>query len=243
MGEALGSGVIGSLRARESQIGGEVANMQARYGPNHPQLVRSRSELAEVRSDIRNEITRIMSNLQAQRDVADQRLASLSSSLGAARGNLARNNAAMVGLDELERTAQSSQAMYETYLNSYRQLIAQDGTQRPNARVLSLAEVPLLPSSPNIPMNMLLALVIGLGAGLAAAYVAEALFRGVTTSDEVEQGWAAATSARSRCSPRSAASRGARCQRSRRNRAPPSPNRSARCAPRSSRRSMARRRS
>lgn len=188
VGEALGSGVIGSLRARESQIGGEVANMQARYGPNHPQLLRSQSELAEVRSDIKNEITRIMSNLQAQRDVADQRLASLSSSLGAARGNLARNNAAMVGLDELERTAQSSQAMYETYLNSYRQLIAQDGTQRPNARVLSLAEVPLLPSSPNIPMNMLLALVIGLGAGLAAAYVAEALFRGVTTSDEVEQG-------------------------------------------------------
>jgi capsular exopolysaccharide synthesis family protein len=78
--------------------------------------------------------------------------------------------------------------MYESYLNNYKQLVAQDGTQRPNARVLSLAEVPLLPSSPNIPMNMILSLVIGLGAGLAAAYVAEALFRGVTTADEVQQG-------------------------------------------------------
>ncbi|EJL34938.1 Wzz/FepE/Etk N-terminal domain-containing protein [Novosphingobium sp. AP12] len=188
VGEALGSSVIGGLRARESQVGGQVANLQARYGPNHPELVRMKSELAEVRSDIKNEITRIMANLAAQRDVANQRLASLTTSLGAARGNLARNNAAMVGLDELERAAQSSQAMYESYLNNYKQLVAQDGTQRPNARVLSLAEVPLLPSSPNVPMNMILSLVIGLGAGLAAAYVAEALFRGVTTADEVQQG-------------------------------------------------------
>lgn len=186
VGEALGSSVIGGLRARESQVGGEVANLQSRYGANHPQLVRAQSELAEVRRNIQSEIARIMSNLQAQRDVANQRLGSLTDSLGAARGNLARNNAAMVGLDELERTAQSSQVLYESYLNSYKQLIAQDGTQRPNARVLSLAEVPLLPSSPNVPMNMLLALVIGLGAGLAAAYVAESLFRGVSTADEVE---------------------------------------------------------
>ncbi|WP_232491554.1 GumC family protein [Novosphingobium kaempferiae] len=188
VGEALGSSVIGGLRARESQVGGEVANLQARYGANHPQLVRAQSELAEVKRNIQSEIARIMSNLQAQRDVANQRLGSLTESLGAARGNLARNNAAMVGLDELERSAQSSQLLYESYLNSYKQLIAQDGTQRPNARVLSLAEVPLLPSSPNVPMNMLLALVIGLGAGLAAAYVAESLFRGVSTADEVEYG-------------------------------------------------------
>lgn len=187
VGEALGSGVIGGLRSREAQIAGEVANLESRYGPNHPQLIRSKGELAEIRRHIQAEIGRIVSNLEAQRDVANQRLASLTSSLGSARGQLAQNNAAMVGLDELERTAQASQALYESYLNSYKQLVAEEGTERPNARILSLADVPLLPASPNVPMNMALALVIGLGAGLAAAYVAEALFHGVTTAEEVEQ--------------------------------------------------------
>ncbi|MEO0061562.1 MAG: hypothetical protein RLZZ08_122 [Pseudomonadota bacterium] len=186
VGEALGSGVIGGLRARESQVGGEVANLEARYGPNHPQLVRAKGELSEIQRQIQAEISRIISNLEAKRDVADQRLASLTSSLGNARGQLAQNNAAMVGLDELERTAAASQGLYETYLNSYKQLAAQEGTQRPNARILSLATVPMLPASPNIPMNMVLALVIGLGAGLAAAYIAEGLFHGVTTAEEVE---------------------------------------------------------
>ncbi|MCJ2188396.1 GumC family protein [Novosphingobium beihaiensis] len=188
VGEALGSGVIGSLRAREAQVGGQVANFETRYGPNYPQLVQAKGELAEIRRQIQSEIKRIMSNLEAQRDVANQRLASLNSSLGAARGKLAQNNAAMVGLDELERKAQASQALYETYLNSFKQLVAEDGTERPNARILSLAEAPLLPSSPNIPMNMVLALVIGLGAGVAAAYCAEALFRGISTAEEIEYG-------------------------------------------------------
>ena len=186
VGEALGSSVINGLRAREAEVGGQVANLEARYGPNHPQLVRTKSELGEIRRQIQAEIARVMSNLEAKRSVSAQRLASLSGSLGSARGTLAQNNAAMVGLDELQRKAEASQALYETYLNSYKTLAAEEGTERPNARVLSLADVPLLPSSPNVAMNMVLALVIGLGLGLVAAYVAEALFHGLTTADEIE---------------------------------------------------------
>lgn len=186
VGEALGSGVVSSLRGREAQVGGEVANLEARYGQNHPQLVRAKGELAEIRRQIQAEIGRVVSNLEAKRDVSSQRVASLSASLGAARGALAQNNAAMVGLDELERAAQASQALYETYLNSYKQLVASEGTERPNARVLSFADAPMMPSSPNVPMNLVLALVIGLGVGVAAAYVAEALFHGVSSPDEVE---------------------------------------------------------
>lgn len=186
VGEALGSSVINGLRAREAEVGGQVANFEARYGPNHPQLVRAKGELEEIRRQIQAEIKRVVSNLDAKRKVSSQRLASLSGSLGSARGTLAQNNAAMVGLDELERKAQASQALYETYLNSFKTLAAEEGTERPNARVLSYADVPMLPSSPNVAMNMVLALVIGLGAGLVAAYIAEALFHGVTTADEVE---------------------------------------------------------
>ncbi|MDB5723768.1 MAG: hypothetical protein JWQ16_522 [Novosphingobium sp.] len=186
VGEALGSPVITALRAKEAEIGGQLANFSARYGPNHPELVRTRSELAEVRQQIATEITRTISNLQAKRAVSQQRLASLAGSLSTAQGKLSRNNSAMVGLNELTRNAQVSQTLYETYLNSYKQLIASEGAERPNARILTFAEVPVLPSSPNIPMNMLLSLVIGAGAGLLAAFLAETFFKGVTGPEEIE---------------------------------------------------------
>lgn len=187
VGEALGSPVISSLRGQEALAAGEVASLSSRYGPNYPQLIQKRSELSDVRQQIASEIGRVISNLKAQQAVSQQRLSSLTQSLGQASAKLSQNNSAMVGLTELERNAEVSQGLYETYLNNYQNLVASDGTERPNARILSLAEAPYLPSSPNIPMNMVLALIIGMGAGLLVAYILESLSNVITGSDQIER--------------------------------------------------------
>jgi uncharacterized protein involved in exopolysaccharide biosynthesis len=85
VGEALDSPVISSLRAQEGQLAGQVANLEARYGPNHPVLIQNRNQLQEVRSRIQAEIGRVMSNLQAKRNVSQERLGSLDASLAGAR--------------------------------------------------------------------------------------------------------------------------------------------------------------
>lgn len=186
VGEALGSQVVSVLRAKEADIAGQVADLSARYGTNHPDLIRALSQLEEVRGQIQSEISRVVSNLRARADVSNQRLASLNTSLGGAKAKLSQNNSAMVGLSELERAAAASQAIYETYLNSYKQLLAAEGSERPNARILTWASPPDAPVSPNVKLNLALALVIGLGLGVIAAYITESLFQGITSPDEVE---------------------------------------------------------
>lgn len=187
VGEALGSTVISSLRVQESDAAADVANLAAKYGPNHPELIQARSKLAEIRSQIQAEINRVISNLRAKQEVSSGRLASLTGSLSAARGKLAQNNAAMVGLSDLERAAEASQGIYDTYLNRYKELLASEGSEKPNARILTLANVPLLPEKPNLLLNLALSLVIGLGLGVIAAYVAEAIFHGMSTPEDVER--------------------------------------------------------
>ncbi|KUO57828.1 MAG: hypothetical protein APF78_02220 [Sphingomonadales bacterium BRH_c3] len=187
VGEALDSPVISSLRSQEALAATSVADLSAKYGPNHPLLIRAQSQLDEVRRRIEAEIGRVVSNLRAKQDVSQQRLASLTSSLAAARGRLSQNNDAMVGLSELERAAEASQGIYETYLNRFKELIAAEGSEKPSANILTLAEAPIFPASPNIILNMVLALVIGLGLGVLAAYIKEALFHGLSTPEEVER--------------------------------------------------------
>lgn len=186
VGEALDSPVISALRTQEGQLAGQVANLESRYGPNHPALIQSRNQLQEVRSRIQAEIGRVMSNLQAKRNVSQERLGSLDASLAGARAKLADNNAAMVGLSGLERAAAASQGIYDTYLSSYKQLLAAEGSERPMARILSLASEPTRPLSPNIPLVIALAAVIGLGVGVVVAYITDALFLGITTAHDVE---------------------------------------------------------
>ena len=93
----------------------------------------------------------------------------------------------MVGLSELEQKAAASQALYESYLNRYKQTTAQEGTERPDARVISEARVPSKPSSPNLMLNIAFGAVVGLGLGLVAVIAAELLDSSLTTADDVER--------------------------------------------------------
>ncbi|MXO62538.1 GumC family protein [Qipengyuania oceanensis] len=186
VGEALESSVVASLRTQEAEVARQVANMSGRYGANHPELRRAQNELTQIRSQIQAEIGRVISNLRAKQAVSSQRLASLNSSLSSARGKLSENNAAMVGLSELERSAVASQEIYETYLNRFKALVAAEGTEKPNAQILTFAQAPLSPRSPDLQLNLALALVIGLGLGIIVAYAREALFQGINSAHDVE---------------------------------------------------------
>lgn len=187
VGEALGSAVISSLRSQEAAVAAQTADLAARYGSNHPQLIRTKSQLAEIRGQIQAEIGRVVSNLRAKQEVSSQRLSSLTASLSNAKGMLSQNNSAMVGLTELERAADASKEIYETYLNSYKELLAAEGSEKPNARILTLAEEPLFPRSPNIILNAALSIVVGFGLGVLIAYLTESLFHGISTPEQIER--------------------------------------------------------
>ena len=187
VGEALGSGVVGALRSRQADAAAHLANLRARYGLRHPDVLKAQSELAEVNATIEAEIRRVISNLDAKARVSRERLGSIMGSLAGAKGTLAQNNKSMVTLDDLQRRAEASQALYESYLNRFKETSAQEGAERPDARILSLAEVPERPSAPNLPIHLLLGLLLGGGLGIFAALVAEGLFRGLTTGEEIEQ--------------------------------------------------------
>lgn len=186
VGEALSSSVVSSLRAQRAAVGARVADLKARFGPRHPDLVSAQSELASVDRQIQDEIDRVISNLEAKAAVSVQRLSSLNGTLGAAKGELARNNGAMVSLDDLQRRAAASQSLYESYLARYREISASSGTERPESKLLNDAAIPQFPASPNVVLNLLLATLGGLMLGLVAAFVVEMQFRGLTTAQDVE---------------------------------------------------------
>jgi len=187
VGEALSSPVIQSLRVKRAELSAKVADYGGTLGPKNPDLLDSLRALADTDTQIQAEINRVVSNLDARARVSNQRVASLTGSLGTAQGTLAQNNRAMVQLDGLQRRANTSQALYESYLNRYKEAVASDGAERADSRLVSDARIPGGPSSPNRPLFLLLGAMLGVGAGLVAALVAELSFTGLTTGDDVKR--------------------------------------------------------
>jgi exopolysaccharide transport family protein len=187
LGESLNSPVINSLRQQRATVSGEVADMQGRLGPRHPDMLKAQRQLADIDAQIQAEIGRISSNLEAQAQVARQRTASLQASLASSRGSLAANGGAAVGLNDLQRNADSLAALYQTYLDRFKQTSNQQGMQQSDARIVSSAKIPQVASFPSIPLFAAIGIILAMASAIAAMFVVEALESGLYTTDDVEK--------------------------------------------------------
>lgn len=187
---AVNSAVVQSLRSQRAAISMRVADLATRYLDTHPDLITARQQLADIDAQIAAEIGRARTGssagLASNAQATAQQVGALQGSLAAARGKLAANNQALVGLDDLTRKAGASQALYESYLARYKEVLARTGIEKAEARVLSRAETPGRPVSPIVTLNLLLGAVVGVLLGAAAAIASESAFTGLTTGEDVE---------------------------------------------------------
>lgn len=187
LGDSATSSVVNALRGQRASLSVRVAELSERYLPSHPELVSAKQQLADIDSQISVEVGRAIRNLQADAQASAARLSSLEGSLGGAAGKLDTNNRALIDLDDLERKAGASQALYESYLNRYKEVVAKAGAEQSNSSLLSAAAVPRRPSSPNLPLNLSLGLLIGVLLGTGSAIAVEGSYPGFTTAEDVER--------------------------------------------------------
>ena len=185
VGEALSSPVIQQLRQQRAITSKTVADLQGRYGDRHPEMLKAKRELADLDSQIQGEIQRIISNLEAQAQVAKQRTASIQASVGQSRGKLVGNNRAVVRLNELQRNADAARTLYETLLNRFKETSVEKGLQHSTARIVSEATTPKVPNGRK-EISILLGAVIALSAGIMAVLVAELLDNAISDGDVLE---------------------------------------------------------
>jgi exopolysaccharide transport family protein len=184
---ALASATVSQLRAQEAEASSKVADLETKYGPRHPEVQRAQRQLADINAQISQEMGRQVSNVQQEDQVAAQRVASLQSSLAQAKGTLVGNNAASVGLDDLQRRADAASTLYTSLLNRAKQTSTDQGSEQSDARVVSHAKIPNVPSFPKKQLNLALGLVLGIAGGIAGVFLMEALDSGLATSEDIER--------------------------------------------------------
>lgn len=187
IGEALNSPVVQSMRAQRAQASAHLADLEARYGDKHPEILKARRTLTDIDAQIQVEIQRVISSLKAQSEVAHTRTQSLLATSNQARGTLQGNNRAMVRLNELQRNADAARAIYDAFLASYKQSTATEGLEQSDARIVSQAKLPTRPSKPNRKLGLMLAIAFGLACGAAVVLLAELLAKGVSTTAQIEE--------------------------------------------------------
>jgi succinoglycan biosynthesis transport protein ExoP len=187
IGEVLASEVIRDLRRQQAEVSRRRSDLATRYGARHPEILTVEREQADIQSQIEQETQRIISSLRNEVAVARQRLQSLEVSLNAARNAMNQDNSALVRLRELQREADSTRALFEAFLNRFRQTTQQESLTDADARIVSRASIPSQQSAPNVMLNLALGIVLGGIAGVGVIFLLAMLDTGIRTEDDIER--------------------------------------------------------
>ncbi|MDO8837350.1 MAG: polysaccharide biosynthesis tyrosine autokinase [Parvibaculum sp.] len=185
--DVIQSGTITALRQKQAELARELANLSSKYGPRHPEIVNAEAQRRDIQRQIGAEIERIMGSLQNNVAVAESRVSALEENLREVRGETGAGGQALIQLRELEREASANRAVYESFLNRFKETSQQEDFQTPDSRVISAATPPGSPSYPRKGLVLVLALGLSGMLGVGVAFLLEHLDNGLQTGRDVEQ--------------------------------------------------------
>src|SRR5207244_1074515 len=174
---AISSDIVSKLRAQYADIAKNEADLSSKYGSRHPQVANVHAQLRDTQRLINEEIKRIVQSTRHDYDVAQSREKSLQTSFEELQGVSNVSNQSQVHLHELRREAEANRTLYESYLARYKETSAQESLEMPDSRIVTRAGIPIAPSFPKSSLIIGFALVLGLGIGCAAAFLADYLDR------------------------------------------------------------------
>jgi polysaccharide biosynthesis transport protein len=184
--DALSNPVITRLRQQFLDDQNKESEWSARYGPDHQAARNLRAEMSALQRAIWDEISRIAESYKSELQIAksqeesiDKRMLEVFQQSGATRQSQVR-------LRELETAANTYRGIYETFLSRFTQSVQQQSFPSTEARVVTLASPPGLPSSPKVALTIALGAICGLGFGVMMAFAREQMNRQIHTRAQLE---------------------------------------------------------
>lgn len=177
-GDIMNSQLIQGLVGEAVRMRAEIAELSSTLGPRHPRMKELTAQVADLRSQIRDEVSKIVRSLEADAAVASERESDLMAELDKLKGQSASANTREVELRALEREAKAQRDLLESMLARYREASTRDSLKAlpADARIISRAAPASKPYFPRTVIT-LAAVIVGTAILALGAIVAIELVR------------------------------------------------------------------
>lgn len=184
--EVMDNPFIQKLKQDVMQGETKLRELSAHYGPNYPQYQRQVEENESLREKLDAEMKTFVAGIQSSARQSRQREAG-------SRRAMAAQSARVLGLKEnrneltvLRRNVESAERAYDTAMQRSVVSLVDSRANQTNVMVLNPAGVPRKHSSPKIPLNIALSVVVGTILGIVMVMLLEALDRRVRSRSDLE---------------------------------------------------------
>ena len=185
--EIQGSAVVQALRAQESKLLQNAAELSRSFGESYPRLAATRSEIADVQGRLWQEVARIAAGLRENVNSTQMRENYLETMLDRLRSEAGTGRKGEIELHALQHEADADRALYDRLLTRSKETSVESGLQQPDAQIISRAEPPETPSFPNPTLILPIFFVASCIVVVLLVFAVETLDQGFTNLDQIEE--------------------------------------------------------
>jgi len=184
--EVLANPAIQNLTQTRAEVNAEYQQKLQTYQPDFPEMVELRARLNELDSQIRTIATGIRDSIRGQQTVAQNQERALSGEVAGLKVDILDLRNRSIQYNILQRELDTSRTLYDGLLQRYKEVGVTGGVTSNNISIVDRATVPDEPSSPRLLVNLAIALLLGLGLGVVAAFLIEALDETLASPEDIE---------------------------------------------------------
>jgi exopolysaccharide transport family protein len=186
VGSQAPSPLLESLRGRQADLKIQIADLSTQFGPSYPKLTQLNNQLKEIDVQIQEEMKKITSKVRGQYMTALQRENILRDALEKQKQEANKLNESAIEYTLLKRDVETNRQLYEGLLEKLKEAGVSAGLKSNNFRIVDSARVPTAPIEPNVPRNLMFAVVLGLASGVGLAFLLEGLDSTVRTTEQAQ---------------------------------------------------------
>jgi polysaccharide biosynthesis transport protein len=183
--DVLGNPAIQGLLQERAQQRSQYEEQRERRQADFPTVRQAASRIAELDKQIAAIAANIRSTVRENYAVAVSQEQGIQAQLNGLKTATLNEQNQGIQLSILRREAQTNRQQFDALLNRYNQLNAESGVQLNNLSVVDTAEVPAVPVSPKLILNLMLGLLLGIVAAAMVVLAREHLFDMVRTPEDV----------------------------------------------------------
>ncbi len=183
-----GDPFVESMRTQIKDLDVTLSSLLQNYGENHPEVKQTTAARDELLVKLAQALEGIKKGVQAQYIIAKSKFDALEEELrGVQTSERESYGEKMLPFNR----AQQELEMQRSIMSALKARLAQEGitlkVPRTPVEIVDAAEEPTRHVSPNLILNLLLSVFVGLGSGVGLAYFIEYLDTSIKTADDVER--------------------------------------------------------
>lgn len=164
-----GQPIISQLTQQVAGLKIQIAQLSGRYRAKHPKMVETMRLLDQTQTELTKALVTAAANVESDYETARRNHVEARASLGDQETEALKLARLSVEYQNLENEMHVNEQLLQSIIGRMRETAMSSTIETQNARMLDRAVPPATYSSPNIPLNLALGLIGGLGLGFAVA--------------------------------------------------------------------------